>query len=473
MSADVDPEPQGQPAGDEPQEDLDEAVLEVAEDDAVGDGPHESELFESAGHRRRRRAVQAAAGVVFLMVLGVGGAAAFSALRGEVMPGTRVAGVNVGGMDEAEARRTVAGAVRGTVEKTVTLTVGTIGTEQVDPATIGIRLDVDATVDKLLDLGAGDLFSPVRALLGHRTDVEPVLDVDPQAGRAELTKQLAGYQRVAHEAELKTPKPKPLLLDKGTTSWTARDADVSYEPAEGGRSVDVGAAFSAVRAAVEKRSGTATVAVRETEPKVDDSQAERVDQLIGTFTTEHPCCQARVTNIHRMAELVDGTVVAPGAKFSLNQKVGRRTTQNGFVYAPAIADGEHVEQVGGGVSQFSTTLFNAVWFAGLRSDAHQPHSQYISRYPPGREATLDYDTIQNIFTNTTDTPVVIRTATTATSVTVALYGHTGERTVTSTTGPRIPRENGGFSIYVTRRIEDDGTVVGTERIGWGYQPTAP
>jgi vancomycin resistance protein YoaR len=204
------------------------------------------------------------------------------------------------------------------------------------------------------------------------------------------------------------------------------------------------------------------------EPTVTAAEAGNVDQLIGTFTTDHPCCAPRVTNIHRIADLVDGTVIAPGATFSLNATVGRRTAENGFVAAPAIANGELVEQFGGGVSQFSTTLFNAAWFSGLPILTHQPHSKYISRYPPGREATLDYDTIDQTVRNDTDAPVVIRTATTGTSVTVALYGHTGQRRVESTTGARIPRAGGGFSITVRRTVIDAGTVTGRDTLNWSY-----
>jgi vancomycin resistance protein YoaR len=138
------------------------------------------------------------------------------------------------------------------------------------------------------------------------------------------------------------------------------------------------------------------------------------------------------------------------------------------VAAPAIADGELVQQVGGGVSQFSTTLFNATWFSGLPTLKHQPHSKYISRYPPGREATLDYDTIDQVFKNDTAAPVVIRTTTTDTSVTVALYGHTGARTVTSTTGVRLPRNGGGFSISVQRQVRQGGRVIGTDTVRWTY-----
>ena len=48
------------------------------------------------------------------------------------------------------------------------------------------------------------------------------------------------------------------------------------------------------------------------------------------------------------------------------------------------------EAVGGGISQFATTLFNAAFFAGLDIPEYQSHSIYITRYPYGREATLSY-----------------------------------------------------------------------------------
>ena len=61
---------------------------------------------------------------------------------------------------------------------------------------------------------------------------------------------------------------------------------------------------------------------------------------------------------------------------------GPRTKAKGYQPAPFIADGEIVPDVGGGLSQFSTTMYNAAYFAGLRIDRHRPHSFYIDRYPP-------------------------------------------------------------------------------------------
>jgi vancomycin resistance protein YoaR len=306
--------------------------------------------------------------------------------------------------------------------------------------------------------------------LGRTTphDVDPVIVFDTAAAEAALTSRLSEFSKDAADAKMDLAVPTAKLSEKLNASFTAIDAGVRVQPAVTGQKVDVAAAVPALRATVAARGTSLTLPLVTTEPEVTTAEAAKVDQLIGTFTTLHPCCAPRVTNIHRMAEIVDGAVIAPGRTFSLNARSGRRTLERGFVNAPAIAEGELVSQVGGGVSQFSTTLFNAAWFSGLTIVKHQPHSKYISRYPPGREATLDYDTIDQVIRNDTDTPIMIRTATTATSVTVALYGHTGERTVTSLTGEEIPRAEGGFSVSVQRRVDDAGTVTKQDSLSWTY-----
>ena len=139
------------------------------------------------------------------------------------------------------------------------------------------------------------------------------------------------------------------------------------------------------------------------------------------FTTYHDCCAPRVTNIHRMADIVRGTVVLPGETFSINDTVGQRTAANGFVPAGAIAQGEHVDEIGGGVSQFATTTFNAAYFAGLDIPVYQAHSEYFSRYPLGREATMGYPDPDLQFTNNTPYGILIWTSYTETSLTVTLY----------------------------------------------------
>lgn len=146
-----------------------------------------------------------------------------------------------------------------------------------------------------------------------------------------------------------------------------------------------------------------------------------VKQVIGEFTTRHACCQSRVTNIHRIADIMRGVLIAPGDTISVNGIVGRRTTEKGFVSGGVILDGEHTTDVGGGVSQFATTTFNAAFFAGLDIPAYQSHSEWLSRYPFGRDATLWYPSVDLKIHNNTPYGVVVWTSYTSTSVTVQMW----------------------------------------------------
>ncbi len=163
-------------------------------------------------------------------------------------------------------------------------------------------------------------------------------------------------------------------------------------------------------------------------PKRADDPATRawasgsmIVELVGEFTTNHPCCESRVTNIQRMADLVRGAYILPGETFSMNEFVGPRTRAGGFVSAGAIRQGHTVLEVGGGVSQFVTTTFNAAYFAGLDFDEYRSHTIYFSRYPYGREATIGIPYPDLILNNTTDYPILIWNSYTGTSITVSLY----------------------------------------------------
>jgi hypothetical protein len=154
----------------------------------------------------------------------------------------------------------------------------------------------------------------------------------------------------------------------------------------------------------------------------DESPCESYDASGCRSSTHHDCCESRVTNIHRMADIVRGYVIPPnGGHFSINEYVGQRTLENGFVVAGAIENGEHVESVGGGVSQFATTSFNAAFFAGLDIPSYQFHTEHLSRYPYGRESTVSYGGPEFVIQNNTPYGVLIWPTYTDTSITVHLY----------------------------------------------------
>lgn len=216
------------------------------------------------------------------------------------------------------------------------------------------------------------------------------------------------------------------------------------------------------------------------EPDLTTAEAEAlgVVERVSTFTTNFTAGQSRVTNIQRIADMVDGVLLRPGETFSVNGHVGERTTAKGFVGGGAIFDGEFVEQIGGGVSQFATTMYNAAYFGGYAIPQHKAHSYFISRYPVGREATLNFPDVDLRIRNTSPHGALIVTSHTSTSVTVSIYGTrwvevdsiTGEQTNVTPPEVRV-RENEelpagaerivqsgreGFSITVTRILRFPG-----------------
>ena len=165
-----------------------------------------------------------------------------------------------------------------------------------------------------------------------------------------------------------------------------------------------------------------------TDPEILPPNAATGDikQTVSEFTTfyepdtpERP--QSRVKNIQRFADLMKGVVIQPGETFSLNDHVGRRTRDNGFFVSQMLTSRGLVSAVGGGVSQFATTFFNAAFFAGLDFEEYQMHTYYFDRYPYGREATISFGDIDLVVINVTPYEILVWPTYTENSVTVTFF----------------------------------------------------
>ena len=206
----------------------------------------------------------------------------------------------------------------------------------------------------------------------------------PQLRSGMLAKQLSGLvsgngaEPVDAEIRLLAGKPRVIPAKPG----------VSFEQSE------VDAAFLDLVVRPEgERVMEVPAAVVEPEFTTEDAEALGIKKEVSVFTTYFPYAEYRNINIGRAAELVDGTIVAPGETFSLNGTVGERTAENGFTTGFVISNGIFKEDLGGGVSQMATTTFNAAFFAGMTDVEHKTHSFYIDRYPVGREATVAWPTV--------------------------------------------------------------------------------
>jgi vancomycin resistance protein YoaR len=240
---------------------------------------------------------------------------------------------------------------------------------------------------------------------------------------------------------------------------------------EGTKCCDADQVSTLLTAAIRRAPAKAIVLpLKVTEPDItqDDINTFAIKEVIGTFTTRHPCCQPRVQNIHRIADLVRGTVIRPHTRLSINQLIGPRTVAKGFVVDHVIEDGVFAQAVGGGISQFATTLWNAAFFGGLDLVSHQSHSIYISRYPYGRDATLNYPQPDLVIGNSSPYGVLVWPTYTGTSLTVTLYS---TKYAIATQTDQTQGKRGVCTEVVTTRSRayPDGTKK-TDKIHATYRP---
>jgi vancomycin resistance protein YoaR len=211
-------------------------------------------------------------------------------------------------------------------------------------------------------------------------------------------------------------------------------------PAKPGIGLDgVATARALLRAALRPTNRVALVSVTETQPKRSTAAAEAmgITGLVSSYTTVYGGIANRIHNVQLVAHLVDGKLIAPGATFSFNQATGARTAAKGFLAAPVIINGEVQTGLGGGVCQVSTTVFNAAFEAGLEITQRTNHALYISHYPQGRDATVDYPDVDLKFVNDTPHWLLLRTFVGSSELTVSLYGTPLHRKVVSTTTPLV------------------------------------
>lgn len=238
-----------------------------------------------------------------------------------------------------------------------------------------------------------------------------------------------------------------LLPDAGTrpteTRFTVVDGSPRVVPGKAGTGCCAPGAAQLVLEALRTRpTSPPALPLTRVEPELTAEEAGKlgVKEVVGTFTTRFTAGQSRVTNIRRISDLTRGMIITPGTTFSVNERVGRRTREKGFVVAGVIQDGMLAEDVGGGVSQYATTLFNAAFFAGLDFGEYQAHSLYFDRYPRGREATLGFPHPDLQIKNTTEYGVLIWPTYTSTTLTVTLYStkHIEAADTGRTESPRGP-----------------------------------
>ena len=281
-----------------------------------------------------------------------------------------------------------------------------------------------------------------------------------------------------------------LIAPAKDASFEVSGANVRVVPSANGRTVDASPAAAAILAAPQSTaSGPIQLLSVEKPPALSTQQAENlgIKERVSSFSTTFDARNApRVKNIDLMADAIDGTLIVPGETFSLNGTTGPRTPDRGYQEAQIIVDGELVPGIGGGVCQVATTLFNAASKAGLDIRERSNHSLYISKYPLGLDATVNYGYQDLKFRNDTPYGILVKAAVTTRGIAVGIYSSpTGRVVETSSSDRRNPKpppvkyiddpsipqgqevvvEEGdpGFDITVTRKVIQDGEMIHSDQ----------
>lgn len=323
-----------------------------------------------------------------------------------------------------------------------------------------------------LEVPAEAIAASLRLTADERGEIVPGVD------EAALREALAG-RLAAIETE---PVDATVVLTGGGPSVVASQDGVQVDLTA------VAGELLAVLPDPAPRTVAGTVTAVAPEVSTEEVEGYRVRERVSTFTTffDGGLSTARSQNITRVADLVDGAVVAPGEVFSLNGHTGERGYDQGFQDAPVIIGGKLVPAVGGGISQFTTTLFNASYYAGLEDVEHHPHSYHYSRYPAVIESTIFYPTLDMQFRNNTEYGVLIDTSYDSGSITVSMWSTkvwdavrtewsakrdtTQPRTEHLEPGPKCIATQGipGFTQDAWRIFIRDGAEVEREKFTWRY-----
>lgn len=333
------------------------------------------------------------------------------------------------------------------------------------------------------------LGGPLTVAVGEEKFEVPAAQVAPA-----LTAQVAdGAITPAVDLEVLGPVVEEIgaesgvLKDARDARVTFRGTDPSVEPSRTGVDVSLDEEADALLAALTAEGRTLALEPVITQPKftTERAQATLPKGRISSFTSKYTPAP-RAQNIKLAARALNGTYVPPGGTFSLNAVLGQRTPQKGYVKAGTIMNNRLVDNYGGGVSQVSTTVYNAAYFAGVQIDEFRPHSFYISRYPEGREATLSWGSIDNRWTNNTEGGILVRASADDYAITVELWGTktfdvetvkgprrniTQPRTIVDDGKPCISQSpTPGFDVTVTRIIKQGGREVKRENVHTHYDP---
>lgn len=194
--------------------------------------------------------------------------------------------------------------------------------------------------------------------------------------------------------------------------------------------------------------------------RVPDAELDKIKEVVGVYSTNFNNGQVdRSTNIRLAAGIIDGRILMPGETFSFNRFVGRRTAKGGFKSAGVFVNGRKEYDIGGGICQVSTTLYNAAVFADLKIRTRSNHSRPVPYVPLGRDAAVSYPDPDLVFENNQDFPIALSATVGRGTIEFRILGQ-------KEPGKEIRITQGGVSVEAngTKYVQDDTLGYGVQKV---------
>lgn len=399
---------------------------------------------------------------IFLIVFSV----IFSLLNvtnDKILNKVSVMGIDIGGMSREEAQETIEEIVENKLSEELTLKKDDYETT-INAAQINAQYDVETAINEAYDIGkSGNIVTNNYSILfnmlfGNETEcnfsydqellnkkIEDVASKLPGAvvqssyyiededlvivkGTKGLSIKedelknniLSQMQNVVQKysiVEIPTEEVEPEAIDlakiRNEIHKEPQDAYVSKNPTTVHAHVNgVDLAISIEEAqeilAEDKEEYIIPLKITVPEKTIEDLGEEAFPDELSSYSTRYdPSNLNRSNNIEISAEKIDGTIIMPGETFSYNQTVGERTIAEGYKEAGAYAGGRVVQDVGGGICQTSSTLYNAALLANLEIVDRSNHQFLTSYVSAGRDATVSWGSIDFKFKNSREYPIKI------------------------------------------------------------------
>ncbi len=331
--------------------------------------------------------------------------------QNKVIMGVQAHGTSLAGMSREEARQFFTGVANNRLNRKAAVLSYKDRSFTINPADIKLHGNIDKAVNEAYNIGRDGsaaqniIMQMYYAMFGRSVTMDASFD-----------EQLLSDKLLQIKHSLDTPPVN-------ATALLQADGTIKKTPAVTGLTLDIQPLITAMTPELQQMNLTIKLPLEPAEqpPFIQDADLAAMDTVLSCYTTSfYP--GDRGDNIGLAASHLQGALIRSGATLSFNDTVGPRTHEAGYKDAGVIVYGKHSIDVGGGVCQVSSTLYNAILLAGLTPVERTGHFASSSYVPAGRDATVADGLIDFVFRNPLPHPVYLTIANSGSALTVYVLG---------------------------------------------------